>query len=347
MQKILDGIENVPLSTSWYLADIGQAIGKQEMFTHQMPEKLRNLRENAVIESAVSSNRIEGVEINQSRIGTVIFGKTILNNRDEEEIRGYRQALELIHSSRRNLAVSEENIKQLHRLSRANAWDGGIYKEKQGDIIEKYSDGTQRVRFETVSVEQTPHYMGELVKLWNQCCVQNPIHSLIVSAAFNLDFLCIHPFRDGNGRVSRLLLLLQSYYSGCEVGRYVSLEKLIENNKERYYETLEESSFNWHQGQHNMWPYVNYMLWIFKQAYDLFESRVTTNGFSFSKTDMIKSVIEKNQSTFSVAEIKNQCPDVSVDLIRKALKSLQAEGKVECISSGRSARWRKLGNLIG
>lgn len=231
--------EMIPTVTSWYLADLGEARGKQELFTRQSPQRLKVLRENAMIESAVSSNRIEGVNVDQGRIKTIFFGRAALRDRDEEEVRGYRDALKLIHEQGKNLILSEKTILDLHRLCRGHIWDSGRYKERNGDIIEKYADGRERVRFKTVPSANTPEYMNKLIEMWNQCLEEKWAHPLIALAGFNLDFLCIHPFRDGNGRVSRLLLLLQCYQLGYEVGRYISLERIIEENKERYYETLE------------------------------------------------------------------------------------------------------------
>jgi Fic family protein len=171
--------------------------------------------------------------------------------------------------------VSEKTILQLHRISRANIGDAGKYKKKDSDIIEKLSDGRVRVRFRTVSARKTPAAMRALINSWDDSVDERVIHPAIAMAAMNLDFLCIHPFRDGNGRVSRLLLLLQCYQLGYEVGRYISLERTIEENKERYYETLEVSSQGWHEGKHDPWPYINYLLYILKVAYREFEERVS------------------------------------------------------------------------
>ncbi len=336
------GIESIPTSASWYLTDLGEALGKQKLFTRQAPQKLKTLREHAVIESAVSSNRIEGVEINSARVGTVIFGKSHLQDRNEEEIRGYRQALDLIHKNGSRLPVSEKTILTLHKLARGDVWDAGKYKEKQGDIIEKYPDGTQRVRFKTVSPELTPDHLNTLIDLWDECLKQKWVPPLIATAAYNLDFLCIHPFRDGNGRASRLLLLLQSYHIGYEVGRYISLERLIEQNKERYYQTLEHSSIGWHEGKHDPWPYINYILSIFNLACKEFETRVgQTNSEKGAKTAIIRSVIDKKIAPFTVSDLQGECPAVSIDMIRSVLKQLKKEGIVECMGRGQKAKWQK------
>ncbi len=230
--------KSIPTTASWYLSDLGEARGKQELFTRQAPQKLKVLREQALIESAVSSNRIEGVTVDPRRVKAVIMGKALLQDRDEEEVRGYRQALDLIHRQGIALSISRETILELHRLTKGEVWDAGKYKERDGDIIERHTNGRTRVRFKTVPASKTPEYLDSLLEMWDRCLKERWVHPLVALAAFNLDFLCIHPFRDGNGRVSRLLLLLQGYHLGFEVGRYISLERLIEENKERYYETL-------------------------------------------------------------------------------------------------------------
>ena len=338
--------ETIPAVTSWYLADLGEARGKQELFTRQSPQRLKILREYALIESAVSSNRIEGVEIDKSRVGTIIFGKPILRDRNEEEVRGYREALKIIHESGAELALSEKTIMELHRRARGNIGDAGKFKEKNGDIIERYPDGRSRIRFKPISAAKTRAAIRELLELWSLSLEERRIHPLIALAAFNLDFLCVHPFRDGNGRVSRLLLLLQCYHLGYEVGRYISLERLVEQNKERYYETLELSSRGWHDGKHNPWHYINYVLFILKTAYGEFEKRLERSPSARGdKAKMAVSAVERASGEFSVAEICKQCPAVSIHMIRKVLKSLKADGKIKCLGRGQSARWRKTGRL--
>src|SRR5438128_4704627 len=254
----------LPIRTAWYLTDLAEARGKQELFTRQSPQKLKVLREHALVESAISSNRIEGVEVDKSRVGTLIFGKPALRDRDEEEVRGYRDALKLIHESGATLPISEATVKKLHKLSRGEIWDAGLYKEKDVDIIQTYADGRSRIRFKTLPAKQTPKGMAEMVELWERGVQEKWVPPLVLAAALNLDFLCIHPFRDGNGRVSRLLFLLACYQLGFEVGRYISLERLIEENKERYYEMLEASSQGWHDGKHDPWPFISYLLYILK-----------------------------------------------------------------------------------
>ncbi len=336
---------SLPAPTGWYLADLGEARGKQELFTRQAPQKLRALREHALIESAVSSNRIEGVEIAQARIGTVIFGQTPARDRNEEEVRGYRDALQLIHDQATALPVSEETILRLHQLSRGGLGEAGQYKQRDSDIIQRYPDGRSRVRFSTVSAAGTPSAVRQLVDEWDECLAARAVHPLIAMAAFNLDFLCIHPFRDGNGRVSRLLLLLQSYQLGFEVGRYISLERLIEEHKERYYETLEQSSQGWHESQHDPWPYISFVLYILKQATQEFERRVgQTASSKGSKTELVEAAIAAQIGTFTLQDLIRACPGVSQDLIRRRLRNLKASGTIECLGRGPGATWQNKGS---
>jgi len=342
LRLLTSRLDSVPVLTSWYLADLGEARGKQELFTKQSPQKLKVLRDHALIESAISSNRIEGVTVDQSRVGTIIFGKAGLRDRDEEEVRGYRDALKLVHEQWGKLPISEDTILGLHNLSRANIGDAGQYKEKDGDIIEKYPDGRVRVRFKTVSAANVPESMRETISLWNAALRDHQVHPLIAMAAMNLDFLCIHPFRDGNGRVSRLLLLLASHHLGFEVGRYISLERVIEQNKERYYETLEQSSQGWHEGTHDPWPYINYILGALKTAYREFEQRVgeiaSPRG---SKTELLMGAIQRAGDNFRASDLQRECPGVSLDMIRRVLKDLRSLGRVECLGRGQHAEWRK------
>lgn len=345
LRQLLTRPEMIPAATAWYLADLGEARGKQELFTRQSPQRLRVLREHALIESAVSSNRIEGVEIENARVGTIVFGKPVLRDRNEEEVRGYREALRLIHEDASRLQIVEETILKLHRLAKGEIWDAGQYEEKNGDIIERYADGTSRIRFKTVPSAEARGFTRELALLWESSLQERWTHPLIAMAGFNLDFLCIHPFRDGNGRVSRLLLLLQCYHLGYEVGRYISLERIIEQNKERYYETLEQSSTGWHEGRHNPWPYINYLLFVLKTAYREFEERLgRTQSPRGAKTQMIEAAVDSMPGEFTLNRLERVCPGVSRDMIRRVLRQLQRAGRVECLSRGPGAAWRKRGN---
>jgi len=342
LERFQNGLETVPADVAWYLSDLGKSLGKQQLFAAQAPQKLKALKEHALVESAVSSNRIEGIEVNDRRVGTLVFGRAATTNRDEEEVRGYRLALDWIHSDASNIECDEDNIRRLHSIARGDIWDSGQFKEKDGDIVERYPNGETRIRFKTVLAQDTPACMRSLFDLWSRCIREKWVAEIVAMAAYNLDFLCIHPFRDGNGRVSRLLLLLQSYRLGYEVGRYISLERIIEQNKDRYYETLERSSVGWHDGKHDPWPYIRYVFFILKEAYRELEERLGAIGEpKGAKTSAVLSVIGREQGTFSVAKLREQCPGVSLDMIRRVLKDLQAVGRVECLGRGPASRWRK------
>ena len=342
IQLLKRGDVSISPATAWYLSDIGEFRGKQELYTRQSPQRLKALREHALIESAVSSSRIEGVTVEPSRVRDVLVSpKPLFRDRDEEEVRGYCDALTWIHQDAGHISISNETIQRLHAMTRGQIWDSGLYKEKDGDIIERYPDGSERVRFRTVPAKQTPAAMDQLIADWQTCLEDRWVPPLIALAAFNLDFLCIHPFRDGNGRVSRLLWLLQSYQLGLEVGRYISLERLVEQNKDRYYETLEQSSQGWHEGKHDPWPYINYVLSILKAAYREFVERVgETAEPRGSKTQLVLEVIGKMSGTFSLADLERACPGVSRDMIRRVLNTQKGQ-TVDCIGRGPGALWQK------
>ena len=332
----------LPMRTVWYLTELAEAKGRQALFIRQTPQRLKVLREHALIESAVSSNRIEGVTVEDSRIGTLMFGKPALHDRNEEEVKGYRDALNLLHQKGAGFPLSIDNIKHLHRLCRGETWDSGMFREKQVDIIQKYADGRQRVRFVTVAPEQTEPMMAQLCRLWQDGLKEKWVQPLALLAGMNLDFLCIHPFRDGNGRVSRLLLLQACYHLGFDVGRYISLEKIIEENKERYYETLEQSSQGWHAGEHNPWPYVNYLLFVLKEAYQRFEDRLSHIApVSGEKADLVANAVQQFPRPFSLAELCAACPDVSRDWVRRQLQELKRQGLVDSTGHGAGARWSR------
>ena len=273
-----------------------------------------------------------------------MFGQPALRDRDEEEVRGYRDALNLIHESGAKLPISQATIKKLHRLCRGEIWDAGRYKQKDVDIIQTYADGRSRVRFRSVPAKQTPPAMAEMVELWQRGLIEKWIHPLALATALNLDFLCIHPFRDGNGRVSRLLFLLACYHCGLEVGRYISLERLIEENKERYYEVLEQSSQRWHEGKHDPWPTMNFLLFILTQACKEFEERLgNVKSARGEKTALVEAAIQRQAAQFSVSDLQRECPGVGVDMIRRVLKRLRGS-RVACLGRGQSAKWEKFDN---
>ena len=189
--------------------------------------------------------------------------------------------------------------------------------------------------------------MSELTRLWQRGMKERWAPPVVLAAALNLDFLCIHPFRDGNGRVSRLLFLLACYHCGLEVGRYISLERLVEQNKERYYEVLEQSSARWHDGKHDAWPAMNFLLFILTQACKEFEQRVgqfkSPRG---EKTALVEAAIDRQIADFSISDLQSACPGVGVDLIRRVLKRFRTASRLICLGRGPSAKWRKTAKWV-
>lgn len=345
LEQFSQQIPTIPMATVWLLNDLAEYRGKQELFTKQSPQKLKKLREHALIESAVSSNRIEGVEIDRKRVGTVIFGKSLLQDRNEEEVRGYQSALAWIHGDGQNIKMSSTTIKKLHALTRPNIWDSGKIKKDDGGIIEKHADGRVTIRFRPTSAADTPEALKRLCDLSVRHLRDKEVPPLVIWAAQNLDFLCIHPFRDGNGRVSRLLLLLSLYHLGFEAARYISLEKIIEQSKKRYYETLKQSSQQWHEGRHDPWPYINYLLYTLKELYSEFERRVgEVQALRGEKTEIVHQTVSGFSAPFHITELQKRCPGVSLDMIRKILKDMSVAGRVKCTGRGKNALWRVLGN---
>lgn len=341
-------VPDIPMATVWSLSELAEYRGKQELYTHQSPRKLEKLRENAMVASAVSSNRIEGVEIADKRIGTVVFGHGALQDRNEEEIRGYQQALKWIHQEHAQIGLDVSVIYRLHRMCCPTVWDSGKFKEKDGEIVEKHPDGRTSIRFVPVSAAKTPEAVEKMCFLYGKLIKQREIPPLLLWAAVNLDFLCIHPFRDGNGRVSRLLLLLLLYQLGFAAGRYISLESVIEQSKERYYATLKQSSSGWHELENNAWPYISFLLYTLKTVYVEFEERVGVVSVDHGeKTMIIQRAVQSMNGLFHVRQLQAACPGVSLDMIRKVLKDLRKEGAVECTGRGKKAEWRVIGNDDG
>jgi hypothetical protein len=273
----------------------------------------------------------------------VVLGKGALRDRNEQEVRGYQAALAWIHGHSDRLPLNSETILHLHALSHPEGYDSGKFKSQDGEIIEKHPDGRVTLRFKPLSAAETPEAIGRACELYDQLIKEEEIPPLIIWAAMNLDFLCIHPFRDGNGRVSRLLLLLSLYQLGFAAGRYISLERHIEQNKARYYETLQQSSRGWHEGKHDFWPYVNYLIFTLKELYGEFEHRVgEMSAPRGAKTEVVLEAIGKKTGSFTLVEIEKDCPGVGRDWIRAILFQLKKERKVVCSGMGKGARWNRL-----
>jgi Fic family protein len=326
------------------IRQIGEYKGRQELYQKQAPEMLENLRRIAVIQSTESSNRLEGITADPKRIKELVEGKTRPQNRSEAEIAGYRDVLNTLHSNSQHIPFNERIILQLHRdLMKYAGKEGGRWKSVPNQISEILPDGTKRIRFVPVEPMQTPEYMQILHERFRDLVSEQSFDPLILIPLYILDFLCIHPFLDGNGRMARLLTVLLLYHQGYEVVRYISLERIVEQTRESYYETLNRSSQNWHDARHDVLPWMEYFLSTILAAYREFENRLgaVSSGHG-SKTDMVMNAIEGFIGDFSLADLEHACPAVGRDWIRKLLQRLKAEGKIEALGKGRFARWRKV-----
>lgn len=310
----------------------------------QTPEVLESLRKTSIIESNESSNRIEGITAPHYRIEALVLKDTKPKNRSEQEIAGYRDALALVHESATHMTFNTNVILQLHSmLYRYLSAEGGKWKMVDNEIIERNSDGTiHRVRFKPTSAVNTPYAIDNLIQCYKQAINIDKREPLIIIPLAILDFLCIHPFIDGNGRTARLLTLMLLYQFGFEVGRYISLERIFEESKETYYETLEISSKHWHTQTHDIHPWLNYFWGTLIRAYKEFENRVgKIRSGKGSKTEQVKYVVMNKVTQFSITDIEKECPGVSRDTVRRVLRQLRDEGVIQSLGTGRSAKWIK------
>jgi len=332
----------LPAEASSYLRAIGEYKGKEELYIKQSPDTLEKLLESAIVESAESSNRIEGIIAPHKRVKMIVEAGATPRNRSEQEIAGYKDVLNLIHQSHADIPLTENVILQFHSmLYRYTTINSGFWKKMDNEIIDRLPDGTRVIRFKTVAAKNTLHYMEELISLYNADLKKENIDPLILVPLFVFDFLCVHPFSDGNGRIARLLTLLLLYQAGYVVGKYISLERIIENSKDSYYDALKLSSKGWHEGKHDILPWLNYFYGILVAAYKEFEVRVGTFKGKGSKTEQVKAAIEKFIKPFSITDVESSCPNVSRDTIRKILRDLRDTGFIESTGMGRGAKWVK------
>ena len=308
-----------------YLAQIHEQKGQQNLFIEAQKDVLTELLEIAKIQSTEASNRIEGIITTEDRLKKIVMNKTTPKGRSEREIAGYRDVLNTIHENYDYIPVRPGIILQLHRdlYKFSNAAIGGNYKNSDNIIAEELSDGSQRVRFQPVSAWETPQAIDNLCNAFQSVIDDPELDPLLLIPMFILDFLCIHPFSDGNGRMSRLMTLLLLYRSGYIVGKYISIEKLIADTKETYYEALQESSENWHEENNDYLPFVRYMLGVILAAYREFSSRVEvliTKGLS--KPGRVREIIRTTTGKITKSQIMSMCPDISQKTVERALKEL-------------------------
>lgn len=325
---------------------IAEFKGRQALYSKQMPQVLETLRQAAIVMSTESSNRLEQVTAPLKRIEALVARKTTPKNRSEQEIAGYRDVLDTIHTRGPHVPFKTGVVLQFHRdLFRQTGLPAGKWKNQDNEILEIRADGSAAIRFKPLSAAATPDAMDTLHKefatRWNHGAIDN----LVLIPAYILDFLCIHPFLDGNGRVSRLLSLLLLYQAGYEVGRYISLERIIEDSKETYYEALHLSSRAWHSGKHDLTPWTEYFLGTMLAAYKEFEGRVgVLSSARGTKTEMVEHAVRSLPDGFRMADLERVCPTVSREMIRVVLKRLKKTGAVRREGAGVGAVWRKGGN---
>ena len=326
------------------LRALGEYRGKQQLFVSQSPEVLSGLRQVAVVESTESSNRLEGVVVASHRLKSLVLKNAAPQSRSEQEVAGYRDALSLIHESGEEMPFSEGTVMQLHSmLYRYMPQPGGHWKATNNDIIERHPDGSSRIRFRPVSAHLTPMAMADMMARYRTALDQHLADPLVLVPLVVLDFLCIHPFPDGNGRIARLLTLQLLYHFGYAVGRFISLERIFEESKESYYETLEASSQGWHKGEHNIAPWLDYFWGALLRAYKEFEERVgTIERGRGAKGDRVRAEILKRQLPFSITDIEEACPGISRDTVRMVLRAMKVEGLIAPMGKGRSAKWTQI-----
>jgi Fic family protein len=325
---------------------LGEYKGKEEVFKQQSPQVLKTLRQAAVIQSTESSNRIEGVTAPRDRIVKLIEKKVEPNNRPEQEIAGYRDVLNTIHANHANMKFSVNLVLQMHRdLLKYTTERDGNWKTVQNEIEEVGADGIKFIRFTPVPPHLTEQAMRDLHKRFDELCKSHQFEPLLLIPAYVLDFLCIHPFRDGNGRMARLVSLLLLYQAGFEVGRYISLETIVEETKESYYDTLHASSQQWHEGNHSLQPWWDYFLSVMLlRSYREFEERAgkltTARG---AKTANVMDAIDRLPDGFKMVDLERAAPNVTREMIRVVLNRLKKEKRVYCEGRGPAATWHKLG----
>lgn len=324
---------------------IGEFRGRQRLHCEQSPEILETLRQVAMIQSAESSNRIEGIVVPADRIAPLVGRKARPKDRPEQEVAGYRDVLADIHANHASLRASTRLVLDWHRtIYTYTAAKGGSWKERDNAILEVRPDGRRVVRFKPTSALATPRYMERLLALFHDAVAEGRTPPLLLAASLVLDFECIHPFMDGNGRIGRLLTLLLLYQGGYEVGRYIGLERIVEESKETYYEALHKSSQGWHQGDHDLRPWWNYFIGMLTAAYREFEDRVgTVASARGAKRGMVRRAVGRLPVRFAIQDLMRACPGVSYPTLQRALSDLRREGRLKCLGRGPDARWERLG----
>lgn len=325
------------------LVQIHEHKGKQELFLKRKPAVLDKLVEIAKIQSVEDSNKIEGIIITAVRIKELMNKKVAPRNRDEEEILGYRDVLNTIHESYEYIRINSRYILQLHRdlFKYREKGIGGRYKNTQNSIVEKDKEGNTIERFKPLSSYETPSAIEQICDELNKAFDKKEVDSLLLIPIFIHDFLCIHPFNDGNGRMSRLLTTLLLYRQGYVIGKYISIESKIEKNKESYYTSLEKSGIGWHENKENPIPFIKYILRIILAAYIDFEERVDYVDEKIPTIELVRNKVDSKIGRFTKSDIMELVPSVGKATIENMLKKLVEEGYIQRHGKGKATFYVK------
>ena len=326
------------------IAAIYKEAGKQEMFLKQRPEELEKLVEIAKVQSTESSNAIEGIVTTNTRIRQIVEDKTTPKNRDEQEIAGYRDVLNIIHDSFDAIPITLNYILQLHKIlyNHMNNPAAGRTKSVQNYISATYPDGSTRTLFIPLDPFETPAALESICNEFNRVIGNNELEPLIAIPVFIHDFLCIHPFNDGNGRMSRLLTTLLLYRSGFYVGKYISLEAKIAKNKDLYYDALDKAQKGWHEGNADAVPFIKYLLGTILAAYKDFEDRFALVETKLPALETVRRATMNKIGRFSKQDIRELCPSLSISSIEGALRKLVAEGEIKREGNGKNIKYFRL-----
>ena len=326
------------------VAAIYKEAGKQELYLKQKPEELKKLVEIAKIQSTESSNAIEGIVTTSARIKQLVEEKTTPKNRDEQEIAGYRDALNIIHESFDAIPISRNYILQLHKIlySHMNNPMAGKTKNVQNYISASYPDGHVETLFTPLDPFKTPEALDKICEEYNRVIGNMEVEPLIVIPIFIHDFLCIHPFNDGNGRMSRLLTTLLLYRNGFCVGKYISLEAKIAKNKDLYYNALSKAQHGWHEGTEDAIPFVKYLLRTILAAYKDFEDRFSLIETKLPALEMVRKASLNKIGRFNKQDIRELCPTLKDSTIEKAFRDLISIGEIKKEGKGKNTCYYRL-----
>ena len=326
------------------IAAIYKEAGKQELYLKQRPQELKKLVEIAKIQSTEASNAIEGIITTSTRIKQLVEEKTTPKNRDEQEIAGYRDVLNIIHESFDAIPISRNYILQLHKIlySHMNNPMGGRTKSVQNYISATYPDGHVETLFTPLSPFETPEALDKICEEYNRVIGNMELEPLIAIPIFIHDFLCIHPFNDGNGRMSRLLTTLLLYRNGFYVGKYISLEAKIAKNKDLYYNALSQTQHGWHEGTEDVVPFIKYLLGTILSAYKDFEDRFSLIETKLSALEMVRRASMNKIGRFNKQDIRELCPTLKDSTIEKAFRDLIMLGEIKKEGKGKNTRYYRL-----